>query len=353
MNKSDSYISWLQMSFISEYPRCCNRNFVLHFPKHLPKPPNRCCLQMDTSARLFLQKGSAVLTCRGHRVLNVYGIDFTSRPSRRKPLTCLRCIFENGVLTAQELQEWSSYQQFETALQQPGPWIMGVDFPFGQSAQFIKNIAWPLSWSSYVEHAASLGRVGFRDALTNYRIARPYGDREHRRKTDIAASSISPQKLYGVPVALMFFEGAQRLVKSGVSIPLLQEGDPNRLVVEAYPGVLARRIIGKRSYKNDAVKRQTDELFAARVDMLSYILSGNAETGFGFKVAAPMSLADDASGDQLDALLCAMQAAWAWTMRNEDYGAPHDADLLEGWIADPMLRVQPADVSSSGSTSAT
>jgi hypothetical protein len=67
---------------------------------------------------------------------------------------------------------------------------------------------------------------------------------------------------------------------------MLQEGDPNRVVVEAYPGVLARRVIGKRSYKNDTVKRQTDELFAARVDMLSYILSGSTEPEFGFKVTA-------------------------------------------------------------------
>lgn len=301
-----------------------------------------------------LYKGKpGFLYCGGIESLNVYGIDFTSRPKRRKPLTCLHCILEDGVLTAQELQEWNSYEQFEASLQEPGPWIMGVDFPFGQSAQFIRNIGWPLSWSGYVEHAASLGRAGFRNALTDYRIARPYGDKEHRRRTDIGASSISPQKLYGVPVALMFFEGAPRLVKSGVSIPMLQEGDPNRVVVEAYPGVLARRVIGKRSYKNDTVKRQTDELFAARVDMLSYILSGSTEPEFGFKVTAPMSLADDASGDQLDALLCAMQAAWAWTMRNENYGAPHDADPLEGWIADPVLRVQPEDVSSSGSTSAT
>ena len=62
----------------------------------------------------------------------------------------------------------------------------------------------------------------------------------NRRATDIAASSISPQKLYGVPVGLMFFEGAPRLMRLGVTIPGLQSGDPERIVVEAYPGVLAR-----------------------------------------------------------------------------------------------------------------
>ncbi len=48
-----------------------------------------------------------------------------------------------------------------------------------------------------------------------------------------------------------------------------------------------------------------------------------------------MSLVDDPTGDQLDALLCSIQAAWAWTQRSANYGAPTDFDAIEGWIADP------------------
>ena len=83
------------------------------------------------------------------------------------------------------------------------------------------------------------------------------GDKEHRRQTDFAAGSISPQKLYGVPVGLMFFEGAPRWWKQGSPIPHLQQGDPKRIVIEAYPGVLARQIIDRRKYKDDT-KEQTD-----------------------------------------------------------------------------------------------
>ena len=93
----------------------------------------------------------------------------------------------------------------------PGPWIAGIDFPFGQSRTFIENIGWPGDWAGYVEYAGSLGREGFRKALDAYRGRRPFGDKEHRRARDLAASSVSPQKLHGVPVGLMFFEGAPRL----------------------------------------------------------------------------------------------------------------------------------------------
>ena len=123
---------------------------------------------------------------------------------------------------------------------------------------------------------------------------------------------MSPQKLYGVPVGLMFFEGAPRLARSGVTIPALQVGDPDRVVVEAYPGVLARRLVGRRSYKQET-------------------------SLYGFTIEAPIALCDDPLGDHLDALLCAMQAAWAWRNRAHGFGVPSDLDPLEGWIADPSL----------------
>jgi hypothetical protein len=71
--------------------------------------------------------------------------------------------------------------------------------------------------------------------------------------------------------------------------------------------------------------------------MLDQILNGRIEASYGLRVDAPRTLADDPSGDKLDALLCAIQAAWAWTMRGHGYGAPPGTDLLEGWIADPTL----------------
>jgi len=269
--------------------------------------------------------------------MNVIGIDFTSSPSRRKPLTCMHCTLDGNVLRAHSLEEWPDFRLFDDALRKPGPWIAGIDFPFGQSRSFIRNIGWPDDWAGYVAHAGSLGRQGFRDALDAYRLHRPFGDKEHRRKTDIAASSISPQKLYGVPVGLMFFEGAPRLVKSGVVIPLLQSGDPKRIVVEAYPGVLARQLVGRAGYKNDTARKQTEMQHQTRRSMLDHILNGKLEARYGLLVEASRNLADDPSGDQLDALLCAIQAAWAWTMGAHSYGAPRDADSMEGWIADPTL----------------
>ncbi|UVC12129.1 DUF429 domain-containing protein [Rhizobium sp. TH2] len=270
--------------------------------------------------------------------MNVFGIDFTSSPSKRKPITCVECEFDDHTLDFVGIREWQNFGQLEQFLREPGPWIAGIDFPFGQSRKFVETIYWPPDWEEYVLHASSLGRQGFRDALTAYRLSRPMGDREHRRAVDVAASSISPQKLYGVPVGLMFFEGAARLLSSGITIPHMLAGDPNRIAVEAYPGVLARRLIGRRSYKNDAKKKQTSDQLAARYEMLRLLQGGSALHIYGFAVKAPELIAYDPGADHLDALFCAIQAAWAWKQRTDRFGAPSNVDTLEGWIADPTFR---------------
>ena len=268
--------------------------------------------------------------------MKIFGVDFTSRPSKRKPITCLPCTLAGGVLRAGDLASWSSFDAFENALAAPGPWLAGLDFPFGQARKFIETIGWPHAWHDYVAHAENLGRDGFRAALTAYKAEREFGDKEHRRVVDKAARSISPQKLYGVPVGLMFFEGAPRLLRSDVTIPNLKLGDPERVVVEAYPGVLARSLVGNRSYKTDTRKLQTPAQHEARRAILDR-LRVRAREVYGFDVDAPDHLCDDPGADRLDALLCAVQAAWAWTQRDKGYGAPADVDPREGWIADPHV----------------
>ena len=270
--------------------------------------------------------------------MKTYGIDFTSAPSAKKPITCVECEFGGGRLTAGKLTEWQNFDAFERGLQRPGPWIAGIDFPFGQARRFIETIGWPKSWRGYVTHAKSLGKAGFERALNDYAAGRPPGEKQHFRVDDKRANSQSPQKLHFVPVGKMFFQGAPRLIKSGVTVPGLQQGDLARIVVEAYPGVLARYLIGKRTYKAESPRSQTSDQYEARQDILNAIVNGALEAHYGLVVTAPQSLCDDPTGDHLDALLCAVQAAWAWSLREENYGRPENSDPLEGWIADPMPR---------------
>ena len=229
---------------------------------------------------------------------------------------------------------WTGFSAFEAALRRPGSWIGGIDFPFGLPRRFVGDVGWPREWRDYVRHARSLGKDGFEAELDTYRENQPAGRKEHRRATDVGAGSLSPQKLYGTPVGKMFFQGAPRLVEAEVKIPGVQDGDANRTVVEAYPGVLARSVT-KDGYKHDNPRKQTAGQRDARRGILHALTSGGLAARYGVTVAGDdPELVDDPTGDSLDALLCAVQAAWAWRNRGWLFRDPQ-IDPLEGWIADP------------------
>ena len=280
----------------------------------------------------------------GAAIVDVHGIDFTSRPRRGKPITSRHCRLEGNVLRAQAASALKSFVEFEAALARPGPWIAGIDFPFGQARRFVDDVGWPPAWKDYVGYVEHLGKAAFEAVLEAYRRKQPKGEKEHRRRTDVLAGALSPQKLYGTPVGKMFFQGAPRLLEAGVTIPQLHAGDPARIVVEAYPGVLAR-VVTREQYKSDTKRKQTRRQRAERAKILEALTSGALATRYGMTVVADdPELVEDPTGDSLDALLCAVQAAWAWRNRGRLFDGPHAGiDPREGWIADPGAVEQPEE----------
>jgi hypothetical protein len=269
--------------------------------------------------------------------VDVLGIDLTSRPRPGKPITCARCTFDGARLTLVDLERWFSFTAFEQALETPGHWVAGMDFPFAQPRRLVENLGWPRRWVEYVTLVGGLERPAFKRLLDDYKSTRAPGDRHHKRACDRLAGSQSPQTTTRTPVGLMFFEGAPRLVRAGVHLPYLHDGDERRIVLECYPGVAARSLIGRQSYKSDSRSTQTPDRHAARLSLLAGLVNGRCRERYGFDLDAPMLLAEDPGADELDALICAIQAAWGWSRRRSRYGAPEGVDPLEGWICDPTL----------------
>ena len=276
--------------------------------------------------------------------VTVYGIDFTSAPNRQKPITCLECKLVDDQLEIVRMHCWESFDGFERFLNGPPsgpPWIASIDFPFGMSCRFVQDMAWPADWADYVEREVKRlpDRQAWRNTLDDYKRNRAPGDKEHRRQTDVAARSVSPQKQYGVPVGLMFFEGVPRLRAADVLIPGLKKGSCDRVVVEGYPGVAARSLVGKLSYKAESPSKQTDARLQARRLILDRLLGGWGVNIYGLHIQNPngVDVVTDPTGDRLDALLCAVQAAWAWRSGPPNFGLPAPICPTEGWIADPNV----------------
>ena len=274
--------------------------------------------------------------------MKVFGVDFTSRPTKAKPITCAECRFDGQVLRLMGIDTFSTFTGFETWLGSPGPWIAGLDFPFGQARKLIQNLGWPSAWSDYMALIANMQRVEFVGLLEDYKRDRDPGDKEHLRKTDRLARSASPQKLYNPPVGKMFYEGATRLYRSPLNIEPLRPTNDNRTVIEVYPAFFIRRYIGRTPYKSDTRARQTEEKQAARIELLRALQAKAIYHEYQFNLAISPEFRDrlieDVAGDELDACICAIEAAWSWNQRNENLGIPQNVDPAEGWIVSQGLQ---------------
>ena len=270
------------------------------------------------------------------RSWRIHGVDFTSAPRRAKPITIATGRFADGQFELVALHGLGTLAEYETWLAQPGPWVAGFDFPFGLPREALRELGWPASWPQLARHCTALGRTRMRAALDHHRAGRSAGDKYCYRRGDAAAGAHSPLKLVNPPVALMFLEGACRLYHAGVTIPGMYAGDPGRIALEAYPGYAVRTLFGARtriSYKNDAKGKQTPAHRRVRATIVRTIV-GAGLNGVRLRAGADVlrQLRLDATGDWLDAVLCALQAAWAWQRCHDNYGLPPDIDPIEGWI---------------------
>jgi hypothetical protein len=261
----------------------------------------------------------------------LHGIDFTSAPTRRKGITIASGTLSGDVYTLESLLSLHDYDAFDAWLRKPGPWLGAFDFPFSFPRELIEQMGWPTSWEPLVRHVATLPRSELRMHFKAFCESRPKGNKFAHRATDLPAGSSSPMKWVNPPVAYMLHAGAPRLLAAGVTVYTLHTGDPLRIALEAYPGLVARSIT-RTSYKSDERAKQTLARRATRVQIVETVESGLYPLRVRLTAGQHRdALIDDGSGDLLDAALCGLLAAWAWQRKDAHFGLP-DFDPLEGWI---------------------
>ena len=261
------------------------------------------------------------------------GIDFTSRPRRAKPITLALGRGVAGGVVLERLQLLPDFEAFAAWLRTPGPWLGAFDFPFGLPRELVLHLGWPLRWPELIAHYAALPREQIRATFQNFCDSRPSGAKFAHRACDRPAGSSPSMKWVNPPVAFMLHAGAPLLLDSGVDLPGLHEGDANRVALEGYPGLLARELIGSRSYKSDTKAQQDEGRRDARRSMIAVLEQGRTRLGLHLVLsrAQRLALIADPAADQLDAVLCLVQAAWC--AARPDFGLPAHVDPLEGWIA--------------------
>jgi hypothetical protein len=300
------------------------------------------------------------------------GVDFSCAPDARKPITVAWGERRGAVLRLDRLDALPSLDAFEALLapaheRAAEGWLGGFDFPFGLPRIFVDALvahrlpdAAPVSGEAACDalvralHAHCTNRQGFQALIDGWGTQWGPGTRPDKlphRTADLAlpgTQSTSPLQTRYVPVGKMYFEGLKRLVSANVTLPGLRDACPSdaqsdapaaapRLAFEAYPGLLATEVLGKRSYKSDDKARQDPDRLMARLTLIDALEQGRTRLGLRLKLSPAQRdhLASDPKGDRLDAVLCLLQAGWADMQREAGdarCGMPKSVDPVEGWI---------------------
>jgi hypothetical protein len=282
---------------------------------------------MTPTGRVSPRRGSLVL-----------GVDFTSAPSPRKPITVAvgRRHAADRVYRLEEVRGIESLAAFEAWLRERcEPWLGGFDLPFGQPRQLVEHEGWPTDWAAFVRFYCRQPRESLRATFKRWCDARPAGDKFAWRQADKPAGSSPAMRWANPPVAWMMHAGIARMLDAGLEFPAHAHGGApgcRRIALEAYPGFTARSVC-RGSYKSDAAAGRTADRAANRRTILRSLVAGTAGLAVTLAISPAWSrrLLEDGGGDLLDAVICGLQAAHAATLPG--FGLPATVDPLEGWIA--------------------
>ena len=266
--------------------------------------------------------------------MQLAGVDFTSAPSRRKPITAAfgRLGDDASLVVLEAVVEHVDFDSFAAWLRTPGAWLAAFDFPFGLPRELVESLGWPREWLPLMHHYTDLSRAEIVATFRAWCAARPAGSKFAHRASDAGSGASPSMKWVNPPVAFMLHAGIGLLLDAGVHLPRLHDGDRQRVALEGYPGLVARELIGRRSYKSDTRSKHTPERRRAREEIVAGLVQGKSRLGLRLSLTESQraALVDDGSADRLDAVLCLMQAAWA--AGQPGHGLPERVDPLEGWI---------------------
>lgn len=336
------------MSFETGYDLTADLLYTKRWPNKLTSPHSGLCA---LCWKCFNEDMSEPMT--------IYGVDFTSAPNSKKPIVVADCALHQQTLTLRQFLKLTDFEAFEQFLRTDGPWLAAMDFPLSMPHSWLAAMHWPTDWAASVRHIRQLTLKAFCQTINDYCRQQPAGQKHHFRPIDRLAGACSPMTIYYTPVGKMFYQGAFRLLDAGVTVLPFQgnqiqtnQGDPrgktdaSRMVVEGYPALIARQLCPRQSYKYESPPASAAQKAAkdfTRQEMIQKLAAQWLEADFGMIIdlnGYADTLRQDFTGDSLDAVFCAIQAAWAYSQREANFGIPptgeaHAPEAQEGWITVP------------------
>ncbi|MCH8884570.1 MAG: hypothetical protein IIA41_13880 [SAR324 cluster bacterium] len=149
--------------------------------------------------------------------MKIFGVDFTSAPGAAKPIAWAEGALRGDLLEVAAVHELTSLEAFRERLAAPGPWVAGLDFPFGLPNELVDGLArrrgWPRDWAGYVGRANDLSRREWARLMRGEAARGATGERYRFRPADRLARAASPMNVVNPPVGKMFHAGAPILLE--------------------------------------------------------------------------------------------------------------------------------------------
>jgi signal transduction histidine kinase len=273
--------------------------------------------------------------------MKIFGINFNHSPSQKKPITIAVCDFKlSQGLSITKVESLYTLKELDAFLKQKGPWFAGVNFPIGQPNHFVKKMNLPDKWSSYIKDINQWKLDGFERKVKQFKNKLPKGTKEPLRLTDTMAGAESPLKSNQKQLTRQFFEGAQCLLKSGVSILPCHPKNDKRVVFETFPDLVAQRFV----VHDLGGKKKNVDVENLHKDIIKGLETPEFEQDFKFKIflddTLKLKCVEESNGAILNSILISTQVAWAYSEGKPHYGMPdilHPNIQTEGWIIDPSL----------------
>ena len=142
---------------------------------------------------------------------SLLGCDFSSSPTKRKPIVLALGEARQGRVQLQSLRTFDTLSAFGDWLAQPADWLGGFDLPFGLPRELVQTLGWPTDWAACMDHYCGLERSAIREQFAAFCHARPVGGKFAHRAADRPAGSSPSMKWVNPPVAYMLHAGVPLL----------------------------------------------------------------------------------------------------------------------------------------------
>ena len=207
------------------------------------------------------------------------GCDFSSSPSKRKPIVLALGQARQGRVQLQSLQTFDTLPAFGDWLAQPADWVGGFDLPFGLPRELVETLGWPTDWAACMDHYCTLERAQIREQFAAFCNARPVGGKFAHRATDGPAGSSPSMKWVNPPVAYMLHAGVPLLRQAGV--PVL----PNTAGCHSLQEAITTAEMAREVFETDWIKLELiGDDYTLQPDTLNLPEAASRLIKAGFKV---------------------------------------------------------------------